>query len=285
MQVLHKFIHLPGREGAAESRHHGAAGDHDFANAFVVGGHAVFQIGAFEQSLQAWPFPGMRAVGLVAAVALAVENLTSERLRGIESEFSIAFAALRLASAERRQCQPDRQQSRNPGQGNAATSTAAQGRQRAVELLRQVIIIENDMAVAVKRVYEGARPADGRRVLVERLWPRGRSKEAAHRDRWLKEVAPSTELRQWFHQRPSMWQKFREHYLTELRAPEAQEPLQALYDMAAGRRKLTLVYASRDREHNCAIILKELLDGMRKPPHSTGPEKAAAAPMRARARR
>jgi uncharacterized protein YeaO (DUF488 family) len=141
------------------------------------------------------------------------------------------------------------------------------------------------MAVAVKRAYEEYRRTDGSRVLVERLWPRGLSKVAAHIDSWLKDVAPSTELRQWFHQRPSMWLKFRERYLRELRAPEAQEPLQELYDLAARRRRLTLVFASRDQEHNSAVVLKELLDGMRKPPTSTGPEKAAAAPMRARARR
>jgi uncharacterized protein YeaO (DUF488 family) len=141
------------------------------------------------------------------------------------------------------------------------------------------------MAVAIKRVYEGPGRTDGSRVLVERLWPRGLSKEAAQLDRWLKDVAPSTELRQWFHARPSMWLKFRQRYLLELRAPEAQEPLQELYDLAAGRRRLTLVYASRDKEHNCAIVLKELIDGMRKPPSSIGPEKAAAAPMRTRARR
>jgi uncharacterized protein YeaO (DUF488 family) len=138
------------------------------------------------------------------------------------------------------------------------------------------------MAVAVKRAYEEPRPADGSRVLVERLWPRGLGKDAAHIDLWLKDVAPSTELRQWFHARPSMWPKFRERYLEELRAPEAQEPLQELYGLAARRKKLTLIYGSRDEEHNSAVILKELLEGMRKPPRSSVPEKAAAAPMRAR---
>jgi uncharacterized protein YeaO (DUF488 family) len=141
------------------------------------------------------------------------------------------------------------------------------------------------MAVTVKRAYEEPRPADGRRVLVERLWPRGLSKEAAQIDRWLKDVSPSTELRQWFHARPSMWLKFRDRYLHELCAPEAQEPLQELYDMAAQRRRLTLVFGSRDQEHNSAVVLKELLEGMRKPPRSSGPEKAATAPRRARAKR
>lgn len=141
------------------------------------------------------------------------------------------------------------------------------------------------MAVTVKRVYENPLPADGSRVLVERLWPRGLSKQAAQLDFWLKDVAPSTELRQWFHARPSMWLKFRDRYLKELRAPEAQAPLQTLHDLARARRRLTLVYAARDQQRNCAVVLKELLDGMRKPPRSSGPARTAAVPMRARARR
>jgi uncharacterized protein YeaO (DUF488 family) len=141
------------------------------------------------------------------------------------------------------------------------------------------------MAVALKRAYEEPARTDGRRVLVERLWPRGLSKQAAQIDLWMKEVAPSTELRQWFHARPSMWTKFRERYLRELYAPEAQEPLRKLHVMASARRKITLVFGSRDKEHNSAVVLKELLEGMRKPPSSSGPEKVAAGQMRARARR
>ncbi len=141
------------------------------------------------------------------------------------------------------------------------------------------------MTVALKRAYVEPSRADGARVLVERLWPRGLSKESARLDLWLKDLAPSTELRQWFHQRPSLWLKFRERYLQELRAPEAQEPLQQLYDLAARRAKLTLVFATKDVEHNSAVVLKELLEGMRKPPSSSGPERAAAARARATARK
>jgi uncharacterized protein YeaO (DUF488 family) len=140
------------------------------------------------------------------------------------------------------------------------------------------------MAVVLKRAYDQPGLADGIRILVERLWPRGLSKEAARIDWWVKELAPSTALRQWFHARPSMWREFRKRYLEELRASEAQAPLQKLYDLAASDKLLTLVFASRDVEHNSAVVLKELLEGMRKPPSSSGPQKNAL-PMRARVRR
>jgi len=141
------------------------------------------------------------------------------------------------------------------------------------------------MAIALKRAYEAPGSADGARVLVERLWPRGVKKEAAKIAAWLKDLAPSTELRRWFHARPSLWRQFREKYLKELRSPEAGQALQQLYDLARGRKRVTLIFASRDPEHNSAVVLKELLEGQRKPPTSTGPQKAAATPSRARAKR
>ena len=140
------------------------------------------------------------------------------------------------------------------------------------------------MSVNLKRAYDEPGPRDGTRVFVERLWPRGLTRESAHIDWWVKELAPSTALRQWFHARPSMWRQFRTRYLEELRAPEAQLPLQKLYTLAAAGEPLTLLFASRDLEHNSAVVLKELLEGMRKPPSSSGPQKGAVA-MRARARR
>jgi uncharacterized protein YeaO (DUF488 family) len=139
--------------------------------------------------------------------------------------------------------------------------------------------------VALKRAYEKPARKDGVRVLVERLWPRGVKKEDARIDHWLKDLAPSTTLRKWFHARPSMWRQFRELYLKELRTASALVALEQLYALADTGKPVTLVFASRDTEHNSAVVLKELLDGMRKPPTSSGPEKAAAAPMRARAKR
>ncbi len=144
-------------------------------------------------------------------------------------------------------------------------------------LARKVLHVD----VALKRVYEPPSVSDGLRILVERLWPRGLTKEAARVDVWLKEVAPSTELRRWFHERPAQWPAFRKRYLAELAKPAAAAALDDLYHLAETRRKITLVFASRDEEHNSAVVLKELLAGMRKPPSSSG--LAAAARVRQRA--
>lgn len=139
------------------------------------------------------------------------------------------------------------------------------------------------MPILLKRVYEKPAPADGARVLVDRLWPRGVSKRAAALDAWLKELAPSHALRRWFHARPRHWQMFRKRYLLELAQPAAERALEELYDLAARRRQLTLVFSSRNPERNNATVLKQLLEGMRKPPSSSGG--AAAAGLRARASR
>lgn len=138
------------------------------------------------------------------------------------------------------------------------------------------------MPILLKRAYEKPSPRDGTRVLVDRLWPRGVSKRAAVVDAWLKDVAPSHGLRRWFHARPRHWQMFRKRYLLELAQPAAEQALEELYHLAARRRQLTLVFSSRDPEHNNAAVLKQLLEGMRKPPSSSGA--AAAAGLRARAR-
>ena len=140
------------------------------------------------------------------------------------------------------------------------------------------------MAIVLKRAYEKPSASDGTRVLVERLWPRGLTKQAAALDAWLKDVAPSHELRKWYHARPGQWEAFRKRYLEELSSAEADGALEQLHDMAQSARKLTLVYAARDTEHNSATILKELLEGMRKPPVSTGSGRAAAIAARARRR-
>src|SRR5437762_3393061 len=127
------------------------------------------------------------------------------------------------------------------------------------------------MAIALKRVYEKASVSDGARVLVDRLWPRGIAKEAARLDAWLRDLAPTDELRQWFHARPAQWALFRKRYLAELAAPAAGAALEQLYDLARAQKKVTLLYAARDAEHNNAVVLRDLLEGMRKPPSSSGP--------------
>jgi uncharacterized protein YeaO (DUF488 family) len=126
------------------------------------------------------------------------------------------------------------------------------------------------MAVAVKRVYEAASSSDGVRVLVDRLWPRGLKKEDAALKLWMREVAPSDDLRQWFHANPEGWRMFRKSYLKELGSEEGSAAVEKLHHLAESKRRLTLLYASRNEEHNNAIVLKELLEGMRKPPSSVG---------------
>jgi uncharacterized protein YeaO (DUF488 family) len=127
------------------------------------------------------------------------------------------------------------------------------------------------MTVAIKRVYEPASGGDGSRVLVDRLWPRGLTKERAAIDEWLRDLAPSNELRHWYHAKPEQWQVFRKKYLKELSQPDCQEGLGRLYELSRRKKPLTLLFASKNETHNNALVLKELLDGMRKPPRGTGP--------------
>jgi uncharacterized protein YeaO (DUF488 family) len=127
------------------------------------------------------------------------------------------------------------------------------------------------MPVAVKRVYESVSRADGERVLVDRLWPRGLRKTEVALHEWLRDLAPSDALRKWYHAQPEQWTLFRKRYLKELARPEAEKDLQKLYSLAHKRKRLTLLYASKNQTRNNAVILKDLLDGMRKPPTGTGP--------------
>ena len=140
------------------------------------------------------------------------------------------------------------------------------------------------MSVTLKRVYDKPSPQDGARVLVDRLWPRGLKKEQVALDAWLRDLAPSHELRKWFHAHPQQWGKFREKYLKELASDAAQQALQQLYQLKKEQpRRLTLLYASKNQEHNNATVLKQLVEGDRKPPTGTGPIRAAT--KRARAAR
>ena len=111
--------------------------------------------------------------------------------------------------------------------------------------------------VHVKRVYEPPVKADGARLLVERLWPRGMKKESAKLDGWLREVAPSTELRKWFSHDPAKWPEFQKRYRAELdRHPEAWQPILD----AARKGDVTLLFSSHDAEHNNVVALKAYLE-------------------------
>lgn len=112
--------------------------------------------------------------------------------------------------------------------------------------------------VRLKRAYEAASAEDGTRVLIDRLWPRGVRKDAAAIDLWLKDIAPSTELRQWFGHDPARWAEFQQRYSAEVRAnAQAFEQLREL----ARNGPLTLVYSAHDEAHNDAVVLRGLLLG------------------------
>ena len=112
------------------------------------------------------------------------------------------------------------------------------------------------MDVRLKRAYEPATDADGYRVLVDRLWPRGISRERAKLDEWEKELAPSTELREWFGHDPHRFEEFRQRYVEELRR---QRPRIAELRRRARSGTLTVVYSARDTEHNDAVVLADVL--------------------------
>ena len=112
------------------------------------------------------------------------------------------------------------------------------------------------MRIRVKRVYELSDPSDGRRYLVDRLWPRGITRDGASVDAWLKELGPSRQLRRWFGHDPARWLAFKRRYFKELEdAREAWEPLV----VEARRRPVTLLFSARDERHNQAVALAEFL--------------------------
>ena len=112
------------------------------------------------------------------------------------------------------------------------------------------------MTIRIRRIYEGVEGTDGYRVLVDRLWPRGVSKQRAQIDVWLKEVGPSNELRTWFHHDPQLWDEFRQRYLTELGSNDA---LGELREIVGAHDVVTLLYGARDEKRNQAVVLAEYL--------------------------
>jgi uncharacterized protein YeaO (DUF488 family) len=114
-----------------------------------------------------------------------------------------------------------------------------------------------DMGFRLKRVYDKPAKADGRRMLVDRVWPRGLTKEEARIDDWLKEIAPSTRLRKWFGHDPARWIEFKKRYATELKAQ--LEPVEQLAQQAK-KRTVTLLFGAKDIEHNNAVALKEYIE-------------------------
>lgn len=113
------------------------------------------------------------------------------------------------------------------------------------------------MTIQLKRAYDAPEKEDGYRVLVDRIWPRGISKEVARLDEWMKKVAPSSELRRWFGHDPDKWPEFKARYFRELEAKA--EEVEALAEKARSQ-NLTLVFGAKDEEHNNAVALKEYLE-------------------------
>ncbi len=109
--------------------------------------------------------------------------------------------------------------------------------------------------IKIKRVYESPSDQDGFRVLVDRLWPRGLSKESAHVDMWFKEVAPSNNLRKWFSHDPKRWLEFKRRYQKEL--DENKDLVLRLKSLEKEKKKITLLFAAKDIEHNNAVFLQE----------------------------
>ena len=114
------------------------------------------------------------------------------------------------------------------------------------------------MAVRIKRIYDPVEEADGWRALVDRVWPRGISKDNAHLDEWLRELAPTGDLRKWFHHDPDLWDEFRRRYRAELSRPEQQAILVGLRRRAK-EGPVTLLFGARDALHNQAVVLAEEL--------------------------
>lgn len=114
------------------------------------------------------------------------------------------------------------------------------------------------MKVAIKRAYDEPQKSDGMRVLVDRLWPRGLTKEKAMIDLWLKEIAPTNELRKWFGHDPKKWEEFQKRYKRELKSQAAHF---ATLKQEARKGVVTLLYGAKDEEHNQAVVLQKLLRG------------------------
>ena len=112
-------------------------------------------------------------------------------------------------------------------------------------------------SINIKRAYEPAEKSDGYRILVDRLWPRGIKKTDAHFDAWLKEIAPSTELRKWFNHEVEKWADFNKKYKAELKDSPA---LEELSELLKKHKTVTLVYSAKDEQHNQAVVLKEFLE-------------------------
>ena len=114
--------------------------------------------------------------------------------------------------------------------------------------------------IRLKRAYDPSSEEDGARVLVDRLWPRGLTKDELHAMAWLRDLSPSNQLRKWFHAHPDQWAEFRRRYLLELKSPETAKTLDQLHKLVQSHSTVTLLFASKQLERNNATVLKELVE-------------------------
>ena len=126
------------------------------------------------------------------------------------------------------------------------------------------------LKIKIKRAYEPTAKSDGRRILIDRLWPRGLTRDAAAIDEWAKDLSPSTALRRWFNHDPQLWGEFVDRYRSELEAPASRLALGRLRTLASSR-QVTLVYAASNRAYNNAAALCTILDGMAAPRRKGNP--------------
>jgi uncharacterized protein YeaO (DUF488 family) len=118
---------------------------------------------------------------------------------------------------------------------------------------------EEVMAIRIRRAYDPPLPEDGRRVLVERFWPRGVKKENLYLNAWLRELAPSDQLRRWFKHDPARWNEFRQRYRKELRGTRQQQLIDELAEQAS-RRNVTLIFSTREERFNNAVALRDIIE-------------------------
>jgi uncharacterized protein YeaO (DUF488 family) len=121
-----------------------------------------------------------------------------------------------------------------------------------------------ETAIRLKRAYDAPQKSDGFRILVDRLWPRGVSKERLAADAWAKDLAPSTALRKWFGHDPEKWAEFRKRYREELTQTHASERVRELLVAAKRSKTITLLYGAKDEQHNEAVVLRSLFERMNK---------------------
>ena len=113
------------------------------------------------------------------------------------------------------------------------------------------------MMIKIKRIYEKYSPDDGFRILIDRLWPRGVSKDDAHVDVWFREIAPTDHLRKWFSHDPKQWEQFKKKYIKELK--ENKPSLDKIKDLKKEHKIITLIFSAKDEQHNNAVVLSEFL--------------------------